>query len=884
MKLHKSISLMVLLVALFSAFQSTGQSCTTTRPLPCPGFKTYTQGGWGATACGNNAGTILTANFAAAFPAPLYLTIGCTNKLVLNSATAVRNFLPSGTTPYMLPAGTKTNPTRTTYSNALAGQLVALALNLRFDLTFPSFGSSSTNLKDLVISTGPFAGKTVQFLYDNANLLIGGCTAFNKTLSEYTTAIDNVNKSYDGGVASGNYVVCPVQITGTVVNATCFGSANGSITLQTTNTQGTVSYLWSNGATTKNISGLVSGTYTVTVTDNYQVTTKSFTVSQPALLVASASSGSISCNGGTTTISVSATGGTSPYTGTGTFTVAAGPYAYTVTDSKGCSASTSGTVTQPAVLTGSASASAIACYGGTSTVAVTASGGTAPYTGIGNYTQTVGSYTYSITDSKGCTTTTSVTITEPTLLTASASAGTISCYGGSTSVTVTATGGTTPYSGTGSFTESAGSHSYSVTDANGCTATASVTITQPTLLTASASAGTIACHGGTTTVDVTAAGGTTPYTGTGSFTKSAGTYTFDITDANGCTASASVTISEPAALQLSLSIQVPTYCSTNDDNGNDTSDNSGGDNGGLNPLDAAAADSAALPSGSENGGGDDNGGGCNGGDDNNNNTCNGTATVTVTGGTGNYTYVWSNGQTTATATGLCGDEPITVTVTDENGCSATISDSVHFAAPLVAELIVTSPATCGTDNDGYNDSGLNPAEVTNPSGDSGGCGDQDLGSCDGTAVVNVSGGVGPYTYLWSNGATTASVSELCGAEVVAVTITDANGCHVSVSQAVSCGDGCDSRMAKPNVSPLSIKRVYPMPGKDHFTVEMAGNVGDDANFQFVDLTGRNITSAFNVTKLSNKEFYVEVAGAMHQIVLMTVRTSGSMQSLPITLQ
>ena len=125
----------------------------------CPALKTYTQGGWGAAPSGNNVGTFLDQNFAANFPAPTYLTIGCTNKLQLTSAAAVRAFLPNGTTPYVLPAGTKVNPTKTNYANVLAGQLVALALNLRFDNNIASFAPATVNLKDQIIATRPFQRK-----------------------------------------------------------------------------------------------------------------------------------------------------------------------------------------------------------------------------------------------------------------------------------------------------------------------------------------------------------------------------------------------------------------------------------------------------------------------------------------------------------------------------------------------------------------------------------------------------------------------------------------------------------------------------------------------------------------------------------------------------
>src|SRR6185369_16222797 len=113
-------------------------------------------------------------------------------------------------------------------------------------------------------------------------------------------------------------------------------------------------------------------------------------------------------------------------------------------------------------------------------------------------------------------------------LTASSSQGTaIACHGGSTTVTVSALGGTAPYSGTGSFSVTAGTYNYTVTDNNGCTAVTSITVNEPSAITASSSQGAaIACHGGSTTVTVSALGGTAPYSGTGSFTVTAGTYSY----------------------------------------------------------------------------------------------------------------------------------------------------------------------------------------------------------------------------------------------------------------------------------------------------------------------------------------------------------------------
>jgi hypothetical protein len=140
------------------------------------------------------------------------------------------------------------------------------------------------------------------------------------------------------------------------------------------------------------------------------------------------------------------------------------------------------TVTQPNPLEASAViTSPIICNGGNGVVTVIATGGTAPYSGMGNFNFTAGSYTLTVTDVNGCTSSSSVTITEPLpiSLTGSVNANTID---------ISVSGGTPVYSfswigvnGFGSNSEdisdlASGTYTVTVTDANGCTSTESFTV------------------------------------------------------------------------------------------------------------------------------------------------------------------------------------------------------------------------------------------------------------------------------------------------------------------------------------------------------------------------------------------------------------------------
>lgn len=138
-------------------------------------------------------------------------------------------------------------------------------------------------------------------------------------------------------------------------------------------------------------------------------------------------------------------------------------------DASGHISTCSATVTVISTLEASATTTPILCNGDLSDVVVTATGGSAPYTGIGTFPTPAGAYTYTVTDDDGCTSTVSGVLTQPDAIDADATSATIPCPGSVTEVTVTATGGTGVLTGTGNFMLPAGIHTFTIEDENGCT-------------------------------------------------------------------------------------------------------------------------------------------------------------------------------------------------------------------------------------------------------------------------------------------------------------------------------------------------------------------------------------------------------------------------------
>jgi hypothetical protein len=267
---------------------------------------------------------------------------------------------------------------------------------------------------------------------------------------------------------------------------------------------GTLTYLWSNAATTANITGLTTGSYTVVVKDaNNCTATNSVTITQPSAITVTATTQNISCNGGATgSASLSSSGGTGAISylwsngrTTNTITgLTVGNYSVTGTDANGCTIGSAVTITQPSALAVTTSVSNVSGNGlSNGSINLTAAGGSTPYRfnwNTGSTTKDItgliaGTYAATITDANGCSTVASgIQITQPQPLVVSPN---ISNNQSSSDIQLNVTGGVSPYTynwSNGATSSSltgiaGGNYTVTVTDAQGNATTLSLT-TQPT--------------------------------------------------------------------------------------------------------------------------------------------------------------------------------------------------------------------------------------------------------------------------------------------------------------------------------------------------------------------------------------------------------------------
>ncbi|MBN2668355.1 MAG: gliding motility-associated C-terminal domain-containing protein [Bacteroidales bacterium] len=522
-------------------------------------------------------------------------------------------------------------------------------------------------------------------------------------------------------------------------NVSCFGGNDGAATVSASGGTGTLAYSWSSSTNTTNSeANLSQGSYTAYVTDSAGcVSSIDVNITQPSNLIAVISNESDAlCNGGNSgSATVDVSGGTAPYNYTWGTTpsqtlatannLSNGSYTVTVTDNHSCTTIAVANISEPnAVSIDSINFTSPMCYGennGSARV-VDITGGTSSGTYNVNWltspTQNgyqavnlgFGTYTVVASDDNGCSDTASVTVIQPTLLQANVLGIDVLCnqsndgyaiasaIGGtiSSDFTYTWDANAANQSNDTAFNLSAGHYLVAISDDNGCVDTASIDISEPTILNSIISFQNVSCYNGSDAfATVSTTGGTSPYSYLWSFNSetndtlsnlSFGNYYVTTYDNNACFAVDTILINQPTELTVSAN-SVNATCF-------------GQDNGQVNLI--------------------------------------------VSGGTNPYTYTWSNGSTNQNI--VDGAGTYSVIVIDNNNCSDTLSSIINQPTALSSSFTISQP-NCGNN--------------------------------DGVASINPTGGIAPYQYYWETlvgNDTLSQTADSLYAGNYSVTIYDDNGC------------------------------------------------------------------------------------------------------------
>lgn len=526
-------------------------------------------------------------------------------------------------------------------------------------------------------------------------------------------------------------------------DASCDISCDGEATAVISGGSLSYTYLWNSGATTPTATNLCVGINNVTITDaNGCIIQQSITVDENFQLDAAVVSTDATCGICNGTAVVTPTGGSGNYgilwsdgtTNLNNTGLCAGIYPFAVTDNTtGCSVQLDATINNIGGPTGEAiTITDVTCNGDADGSAqVLPTGGTTPYhynwLGEGNTTNTLnavsaGSYVLQVSDDNGCIRMVPIDIVEPTAPNVQSIANDGTCGNADGSITLLVSGGVAPYaynwtsgpSAVGSVNDTEtgllpGIYTIEITDGSGCLSIETITLGTTNGPALTISNNPVNCNGDADGAATVVAVGSGPFNyawtsggATDNETNLApGQYFVAVTDANGCVSNASTTITSPDELTFALP-----------------------------NVQDASCDIA----------------------------CDGEATVIVSGGTVNYTFQWSGGQTGQTGTGLCVGTN-SVTITDANGCSASTSVVVDYGNGITS-LVTPTDATCG--------------------------------DCDGEATVAPAGGSGNYSILWYDNTAGTSHTGLC-AGIYPYTVTDNdNGCKTDLDVTINNIGGPDN--------------------------------------------------------------------------------------------
>ncbi|MCH7408415.1 gliding motility-associated C-terminal domain-containing protein [Belliella sp. DSM 111904] len=681
-------------------------------------------------------------------------------------------------------------------------------------------------------------------------------------------------------------------------HVSCHDGEDGSLDVSAQGGSGQLSFEWRDESgnvigNNSSISGLSPGIYQVTVSDerncfileNFQIDN----IDPISIEVNNVNH--VLCHGGRSgNFLIEASGGNGDYIAfvnnirsdnLSISNLQAGTYEVYVEDRKGCvSPTVEVTITAPDPIVIDIDVTPISCFGASDGQAeITASGGTEPYTirwsdGSTDWSRNdlmPGIFEVVITDSNGCVARENLIVRQPEPLNTTAQVNPVSCVGGNDgSISLTLSGGTGVIEvnwfddannpiGEGTLIEDllAGTYRAEIEDSRGCSISRTFIVTEPfEAIQVTPFIGNVRCSGDSNgRIDLIVTGGTAPYTyewSNGASTRNisnlqGGIYQVNITDANGCIFTDEYQVLTPDPININLVSLENVSCSAGNDGSIQIAIEGGtgdyqiqwstGDQGltienlmsGMYTVfvfdentcfasetffitqpDAPLSVQANIPTEI-----------CNPEDSLN-------VTLNVQGGTAPYSYLWSNGATTESIQNIQPGE-YAVTVTDSNGCTTFIEIDVPSPAPAMQLTLEGTTAICSTGG---------RAEVT----------------------ANISGGVAPYSYLWSTGASGPTASNLIPGNYT-LTVTDAAGCSIFEEieilpaldlairldelDAVSCFGAADGRISITTSGGLAPYEIIWSHGPRDVTT-VAGLEAGNYTVTIRDATGCNTTATYNI--------------------------------------
>lgn len=515
-------------------------------------------------------------------------------------------------------------------------------------------------------------------------------------------------------------------ITALLDSVSCFGMADGAIDLSVTGQNGGYAYAWSNTQTSEDLTSLTATTYSVTISDTKNCSIiKSFGLPQPAVLTVNLIADSVKCFGlSNGNITSSVTGGNSSYsyswnttaTTASLINIPIGNYSLTVTDVKNCTASAQASISQPDSLIINSIATFPLCYGAaTGKIDLQINGGSPTYSYLWSNSATsediinlvANTYSVTVRDTKNCSKSISLILSQPPALSLNLMADSASCsYLQNGRIQSSVSGGVIPYSYIWSNSATtkdidslaASIYSLNVIDSNGCNMSKSIAVYSPATLQLSSVIQPVKCYGiADGQIDLTTTGGTKNYsyqwsngsTNTINTGLISNTYKVTITDAQQCTATDDFYVSQPDSLSSIVTIINETCL----------------------------------------------------------NARNGIIDVAASGGTPAYNYKWSNGATTSNLTNIPNGS-FSLTITDANQCSSTVTAVVAREQNMQLQAFVTNPSCPQVNN--------------------------------GAVFISINGGSGPFQFLWNDGNKIANRTGLSDGNFEVI-VSDKFGCMVDTT-------------------------------------------------------------------------------------------------------